>query len=52
MLFRSRAARVFKNDPIAEEMVNAELDLVLTRGKPIDAALADAHRLVQRRAQR
>jgi multiple sugar transport system substrate-binding protein len=49
---RIRAARVFKNDPIAEEMVNAELDLVLTRGKPIDAALADAHRLVQRRAQR
>lgn len=49
---RIRATRVFRNDPIAEEMVNAELDLVLTRGKPIDAALADAHRLVQRRAQR
>jgi multiple sugar transport system substrate-binding protein len=49
---RILATRVFKNDPIAEEMVNAELDLVLTRGKSIDAALADAHRLVQRRAQR
>ena len=44
--------RVFRNDPIAEEIVNAELDLVLTRGKSIEAALNDAHRLVQRRAQR
>lgn len=44
--------RVFKNDPIAEEIVNAELDLVLTRGKPVDKAIADAHRMIQRRAQR
>jgi multiple sugar transport system substrate-binding protein len=44
--------QVFRNDPIAEEIVNAELDLVLTRGKSIDAALADAHRMIQRRAQR
>jgi multiple sugar transport system substrate-binding protein len=44
--------RVFRNDPIAEEIVNAELDLVLTKGKAIDQALADAHRLIQRRAQR
>ena len=44
--------RVFRNDPIAEEIVNAELDLVLTRGKSIATALNDAHRLVQRRAQR
>lgn len=44
--------RVFRNDPIAEEIVNAELDLVLTRGKPIDKALADAHRMIGRRAQR
>ncbi|MEY4979397.1 MAG: Lactose-binding protein precursor [Pseudomonadota bacterium] len=43
---------VFRNDPIAEEIVNAELDQVLTRGKSVDAALADAHRLIQRRAQR
>ncbi len=49
---RIQATRVFRNDPIAEELVNAELDLVLTRGKPIDVALADAHRMVQRRAQR
>jgi multiple sugar transport system substrate-binding protein len=46
------ATRVFRNDPIAEEIVNAELDLVLTKGKSIEQALADAHRLVQRRAQR
>lgn len=44
--------RVFKNDPIAEEIVNAELDLVLTRGKAVDKAIADAHRTIQRRAQR
>ena len=49
---RIQPTRVFRNDPIAEEIVNAELDLVLTRGKSVDAALADAHRLVQRRAQR
>lgn len=44
--------RVFRNDPLAEEIVNAELDLVLIKGKAIDQALADAHRLIQRRAQR
>ena len=44
--------RVFRHDPIAEEIVNAELDLVLGKGKSIDQALADAHRLIQRRAQR
>jgi len=43
---------VFKNDSVAEEIVNAELDLVLTKNKPIDQALKDAHRLVQRRASR
>jgi len=46
------ATKVFRNDPIAEEIVNAELDLVLTKSKAIDQALADAHRLIQRRAQR
>jgi multiple sugar transport system substrate-binding protein len=46
------ATRVFKNDAIAQEIVDAELDLVLARGKSVDAALADAHRLVQKRAQR
>jgi multiple sugar transport system substrate-binding protein len=43
---------VFKNDSVAEEIVNAELDLVLTKNKPIEQALKDAHRLVQRRASR
>jgi multiple sugar transport system substrate-binding protein len=47
-----KPTRVFKNDPVAEEILNAELDLVLTKGKAVDAALADAHRLIQRRAQR
>ena len=44
--------RVFKADAVAEEIVNAELDLVLTKGKSIDQALKDAHQAVQRRASR
>ncbi len=47
-----QAHPVFKNDAIAEELVNAQLDLVLTRGKSVEAALADAHKLVQMRALR
>lgn len=43
---------VFKHDAVAEEIVNAELDLVLTRGKSVDDALADAERMVARRARR
>jgi multiple sugar transport system substrate-binding protein len=43
---------VFKNDAVAEEIVNAELDLVLTKGKSIEQALKDANRLVERRASR
>jgi multiple sugar transport system substrate-binding protein len=43
---------VFKNDTVAEEIVNAELDLVLTKGKSIEQALKDANRLVERRASR
>ena len=43
---------VFKNDSVAEEIVNAELDLVLNKNKPIEQALKDAHRLVQRRSSR
>lgn len=43
---------VFKNDTVAEEIVNAELDLVLTKGKSIVQALKDANRLVERRASR
>lgn len=49
---RIQPTRVYRNDPIAEEIVNAELDLVLTKGKPVEKALADAHRMIQRRAQR
>jgi hypothetical protein len=37
---------------VAEEIVNAELDLVLTKGKSVDQALKDAHQAVQRRASR
>lgn len=44
--------RVFKADAVAEEIVNAELDLVLTKGKSVDQALKDAHQAVQRRASR
>ena len=43
---------VFKHDAIAEEIVNAELDLVLTRGKSVSVAIADAERMVARRARR
>lgn len=46
------ATRVYRHDAIAEEIVNSQLDLVLTRGKSVDSALADAHRLIQRRGQR
>ena len=47
-----RPTAVFKHDPIAEEIVNAELDLVLTRDKPIADALKDAGALIDRRARR
>lgn len=44
--------KVFKHDAIAEEIVNAELDQVLLRGKSVADALADADRMVARRARR
>jgi multiple sugar transport system substrate-binding protein len=47
-----RPTAVFKHDPIAEEIVNAELDLVLTRDKPIAEALNDAGAMIDRRARR
>lgn len=47
-----KPTRVFKHDTIAEEIVNAELDLVLLKGKPIDQALKDAHSQIQRRSRR
>ncbi len=43
---------VFKHDAVAEEIVNAELDLVLTKGKSVADAIADAERMVARRARR
>ena len=43
---------VFKHDAVAEEIVNAELDLVLTKGKTVADAIADAERMVARRARR
>jgi len=47
-----RPTAVFKHDPVAEEIVNAELDLVLTRDKPIADALKDAGAMIERRARR
>jgi multiple sugar transport system substrate-binding protein len=47
-----KPTRVFKHDAIAEEIVNAELDLVLLKGKPIEQALKDADSQIQRRARR
>jgi multiple sugar transport system substrate-binding protein len=47
-----KPTRVFKHDAIAEEIVNAELDLVLLKGKSIEQALKDAHSQIQRRARR
>jgi multiple sugar transport system substrate-binding protein len=47
-----KPTRVFKHDTIAEEIVNAELDLVLLKGKPVEKALKDAHEQIQRRARR
>ena len=47
-----KPTRVFKHDAIADEIVNAELDLVLLKGKSIDQALKDAHGQIQKRARR
>ncbi|MDH4393542.1 MAG: extracellular solute-binding protein [Aquabacterium sp.] len=46
------AVDVHKQDAFAAEVIDTELDLVLDRGKPIAAALADAERLLQQRAKR
>lgn len=46
------AVAVHKLDNFAEEVVNTELDKVLNDGKPIALALADAQRLLARRANR
>lgn len=49
---RMAAAPVHKQNGFADEVVATELDNVLDRGKAIDRALADAERLLQRRAHR
>jgi len=57
LLWRAAARRigatpVHKQNGIADEVVGTELDNVLDRGKDIRAALADAQRLLERRAHR
>lgn len=47
-----KPTKVFKHDAVAEEIVNAELDLVLLKDKSIEQALRDAHSQIQRRARR
>ncbi|MDD2920209.1 extracellular solute-binding protein [Rhodoferax sp.] len=46
------AINVHKLDPIADEIINTELDKVLDQGKDILMALADAKALLERRARR
>ncbi len=43
---------VHKQDAFADEVINTELDKVLDRGKDIGVALADAQRLLSKRAHR
>lgn len=49
---RIQATPIHKQNNFADEVVSTELDNVLDRGKDIPAALADAQRLLQRRAHR
>jgi multiple sugar transport system substrate-binding protein len=56
-LWRDIARRVpslglHRLDPLADEIVNAELDRVLLRGKDVDSALDDASTLLERRVRR
>jgi multiple sugar transport system substrate-binding protein len=44
--------RVDKYDPVANDIVNAELENVLTENKDIKTALADAKSLIERRVRR
>lgn len=46
------AVDVHKQDSFADEVINTELDKVLDQGKDIPTALADAQRLLTRRAHR
>jgi len=47
-----KAVSVHKQDSFADEVINTELDKVLDHGKDIATALADAQRLLERRARR
>ena len=49
---RISAVTVHKQDAFADEVINTELDKVLDRGKDITTALADAQRLLSKRAHR
>lgn len=49
---RITAVAVHKQDAFAGEVIDTELDKVLDRGKAIDVALADAARLLEKRARR
>lgn len=49
---RIQATPVHKLDPIADEVINTELDKVLDQGKDIRVALKDAAKLLERRARR
>jgi len=49
---RITAVSVHKQDAFAGEVIDTELDKVLDRGKSIEQALADAERLLARRARR
>ena len=46
------AVSVHKQDAFADEVINTELDKVLDQGKDIAVALADAQRLLEKRALR
>jgi multiple sugar transport system substrate-binding protein len=49
---QATAVRVHKQDAFAGEVIDTELDNVLDRGKDIATALADAERLLAKRARR
>lgn len=49
---RITAVSVHKQDSFADEVINTELDKVLDQGKDIATALADAQRLLEKRARR
>lgn len=57
LIWRDAAAKivpisVHRQDSFADEVINTELDKVLDQGKDIKVALADAQRLLEKRAKR